>query len=48
VDGATIVLKKYEPNCIFCGGTKKLVSYNDKMICTKCAEKIAKLNEIIN
>ena len=37
VDGSSIFLKKYEPNCIFCGSTKKLVTYNDKLICTKCA-----------
>ena len=43
VDGSSIILKKYEPNCIFCGSTKKLVSYNDKLVCTKCAEKINKL-----
>ena len=43
VDGSSIVLKKYEPNCIFCGNTKKLVSYNDKLICSKCATKINKL-----
>lgn len=47
VDGSTIVLKKYEPNCIFCGSTKKLVSYNEKLICSKCAEKINKLTENI-
>lgn len=45
VDGSSIILKKYEPNCIFCGSTKKLVSYNDKLVCTKCAEKINKLTE---
>jgi transcriptional pleiotropic regulator of transition state genes len=45
VDGSSIVLKKYEPNCIFCGATKKLVSYNDKLVCTKCAEKIKSLSE---
>lgn len=45
VDGSSIVLKKYEPNCIFCGTTKKLVNYNDKLICTKCASKINKLAE---
>lgn len=40
VDGNSIVLKKYEPNCIFCGNSKGLIDYNDKLICTKCAEKI--------
>ena len=41
VDGSSIVLKKYEPNCIFCGNSKNLISYNDKLICKKCAEKIS-------
>lgn len=45
VDGTSIVLKKYEPNCVFCGTTKKLVSYSDKLVCSKCAEKISKLAE---
>lgn len=45
VDGSSIVLKKYEPNCIFCGSTKKLVTYNDKLVCCKCAEKLSKLSE---
>lgn len=41
VDGSSIVLKKYEPNCIFCGNSKDLISYNDKLVCKKCAEKLA-------
>lgn len=48
VDGSTIILKKYEPNCIFCGATKKLISYNDKLICPKCAKKINDLAEKSN
>ena len=43
VDGNSIILKKYEPNCVFCGSSKKLIDYEDKVICQKCAEKIAKL-----
>ncbi len=43
VDGSSIVLRKYEPNCIFCGSTKDLYEYNDKLICSKCAEKISNL-----
>lgn len=43
VDGNSIILKKYEPNCIFCGSSKKLVEYQGKVICQKCAEKISKL-----
>lgn len=42
VDSNSIVLKKYEPNCVFCGSTKDLVNYNDKLVCTKCIEKLQK------
>ena len=37
VDGSSIVLKKFEPNCIFCGNTKNLLVYNDKLICQNCS-----------
>lgn len=43
VDGSSIVLKKYEPNCIFCGNTENLITYNDKLICEECSQKIGKL-----
>lgn len=43
VEGNSIILKKFEPNCIFCGSSKSLIGYADKMICEKCSEKIAKL-----
>lgn len=46
VDGSSIILKKYNPNCIFCGGTKDLISFDDKLICSKCREKISKLNKV--
>lgn len=48
VDGSAIILKKYEPHCIFCGATKKLITYNDKLICPKCVAKINKLVESAN
>ncbi len=40
VDGSNIVLKKFEPNCIFCGSSKKLSEYKDKLVCDKCLEKL--------
>lgn len=40
VDGSSVVLKKYQPNCIFCGNSKNLVEYKDKLICDKCRAKI--------
>ena len=43
VDGNSIILKKYEPNCIFCGNSKKLIDFEGKVVCQKCAEKISNL-----
>lgn len=43
VEGSSIILKKFEPNCIFCGSSKNLVEYKDKLICNKCSKKIAEL-----
>ena len=44
-DGSSIILKKFEPNCIFCGSTKNLISYKDKLICPKGASQISTLQE---
>ena len=44
VDGSSIVLKKYEPNCVFCGNTKNLITYKDRLVCSKCAQKLASLD----
>ena len=43
VEGSSIVLKKFEPNCIFCGNTKNLLSYHDKLICENCSKKIGNI-----
>lgn len=45
VDGSSIVLKKFEPNCIFCSNTKNLLTYNDKLICENCSKKIGALKK---
>ena len=47
VDGSSIILKKYESNCIFCGNTKKLVTYKDKLVCEKCAKQVSELSETV-
>lgn len=45
VEGSSIVLKKYEPNCIFCGSSKELTSYKDKLICSKCLAKLSDISK---
>ena len=36
VDGDYIMLKKYEPACIFCGNAKDVVSVHGKNVCKDC------------
>ena len=45
VNGSSIILKKFEPNCIFCGNTENLLSYNNKLLCSDCASKIGTLEK---
>lgn len=40
VDGEQIILKKYEPACIFCGDTRDVINYKGKNICQKCFEEM--------
>lgn len=32
----TIILKKFQPSCVFCDGTKGLVNHRGKNICANC------------
>ena len=40
VDGASIILKKYEPACIFCGDAKDVLIYKGKNICPECMAEL--------
>lgn len=42
VDGSYVVLKKYEPACIFCGNAKDVVNYKGKNICPECLADLKK------
>ena len=40
VEGDSIILKKYEPACIFCGSANDVINYMDKRICRDCIERL--------
>lgn len=40
VDGERIILKKYEPACIFCGNADKVVHYKGKVVCGECISEM--------
>ena len=43
VDGNMIILKKYEPACIFCGDAKNVTNYKGRNICASCIKALKSL-----
>lgn len=42
-EGNTIILKKYEPCCTFCGEAKDVMTYKNKNICPSCLAALKNL-----
>ena len=42
LEGESIVLRKYEAACLFCGGMHNLVSFKGKQICGDCLHQLRK------
>jgi transcriptional pleiotropic regulator of transition state genes len=42
VDSEKIILKKYEPACIFCGNAEDVANYKGKNLCKNCLFELAK------
>lgn len=45
VDGEYIMLKKYEPACVFCGNAKNVHQIHGKNVCENCIAEIQKQGE---
>ena len=43
VDGDDIILKKYQPACIFCGEAKGVEQFKGRNICPTCRKEIGNL-----
>ena len=43
VDGSSVILRKYEPSCIFCGDAAEVISYKGKNICRGCLAEMSQL-----
>ncbi|MBQ0037400.1 MAG: AbrB/MazE/SpoVT family DNA-binding domain-containing protein [Clostridiales bacterium] len=40
VEGASIVLKKYRPSCVFCDSSREVILFKGKNICPKCLKEL--------
>jgi len=43
VEGDNIILRKYEPACLFCGNAGETVTYKDRKICKDCLHELKEL-----
>ena len=44
VEDDRIVLKKYQPSCVFCGEAGGVVDFKGKKVCRDCIEKLKDLD----
>ena len=42
VDEGKIILKKYEPACLFCGNADEVTYFKGKLICKDCIEMLSR------
>jgi len=40
VDEGNIVLRKYEPACVFCGNSENTTTFRDRPICLDCLNEL--------
>jgi transcriptional pleiotropic regulator of transition state genes len=37
----SIILKKYQPSCVFCDSAKNIVNYKGKNVCSACIKALS-------
>ncbi|WP_040194794.1 AbrB/MazE/SpoVT family DNA-binding domain-containing protein [Clostridium culturomicium] len=42
IEGDLIILKKYEPACVFCGEAANVENFRGKNVCKSCAEELGR------
>lgn len=40
VEGASVILRKYQPSCIFCDNADDVVNFRGKNICRSCLKEL--------
>lgn len=44
-NGSSIILKKYNPNCVLCNSKKDVVEFEGRLLCKDCISKISKIKK---
>ena len=45
VEKDRVIIKKYEPSCVFCGSSDDVIIYKDKKVCKGCLADLSGLSE---
>ncbi len=40
VDKDRVILKRYEPSCVFCGNADRTVNFKNKIVCSDCIAQL--------
>lgn len=48
MDDDCVILKKYQPTCVFCGELGESIEMNGYTVCNKCIDKLNKMREMLN
>ena len=48
VEDDKIILKKYQPGCLFCGETEGTVTLKGHVVCKECAKKLSEMAQVDN
>lgn len=41
VEGSSIIMKKYEMSCVFCGNSEDVSDFKEKCVCSNCLKELA-------
>ena len=44
-DEDAVILKKYQPACVFCGEAKDVTQYMGRNVCAKCIKNLSQLKK---
>ena len=44
IDGQTVIIGRYYEKCFICDGDSRLTSFDNKMICCDCVNRIGKIS----
>lgn len=48
VEDDKMILKKYQPGCLFCGEPEDTISLKGHVVCKECAKKLSEMAQVDN